>query len=111
MPGNGTIFWFGPQSVLVSAPNGTPTTIVGWAYDNLTVGDTSDDYSTYFALCTPGSGAPSPGNEWTNSDSVAAGAVGVLPTGFYSQGTFPVIPLWTNYYAWEGDSSRYRLSP
>ena len=107
VPGNGTIFWFGPQSVLVSAPNGTPTTIVGWAYDNLTVGDTSDDYLTYFALCTPGSGAPSPGNEWTNSGVSVNGAFGQTATAFVTNGTYPVQPLWTNYVAWDGNAHNY----
>lgn len=102
VPGNFTNFWFGPQSVLVSALNGTPTAIVGWAYDNLTVGDTSDDYLTYFALCTPGSGVPSPGNEWTNSGNSVIGAVGQTAVTFATHGTYPVQPLWTNYFEWNG---------
>ncbi len=95
-------FWMGAQSVLVNSAN---TSIIGWAAGNLTEGDSSDDYSLYFALCTP-TDAPAAGLEWTSQSSY--GAVGFNnDISFSSHGTYPLAPQWTNYFAWQNNSANY----
>lgn len=95
-------FWMGAQSLLVNSAN---SAIIGWSSDNLTVGDSVDDYSLYFALCTPTS-TPSPGLEWTSQADY--GAVGYNNNlAFTASGTYPLDPLWTNYFAWDNNPSNF----